>query len=458
MEQAGGTKATGRKIVLTAVGSLGDLHPYLAIGQELLRRGHRAVVATVPMFRERVEAAGLEFAPVRAATAEAIDPELIRRVFHGRKGVEYILRELILPALPRAYADTTLAVEGADLLVAHPLTWATKLVAEKRGIPWVSTVLAPVSLLSVIDPPRLPGLELLQRLVRLNLLSSGRRVWRLAFGLAERISRRWLRPYDELRRSLGLADGGHPMFGGGHAPGLELALFSPLFAAPQPDWPAQTLATGFAFFEQPFEPTPYLDRWLAAGSPPVIFTLGSSAVNTPGDFFRESAFAARRIGRRALLLGASPGEVPVRPGQDLFFLPYGSYAAIFPRGAAVVHQGGVGTTAEVLRAGVPMLVVPFGVDQPDNAARVVRLGVGRTLARRRYRKRLVARELRALLEKPGYAREASEVGEAIRAERGAAMACDALEAHLGIFGVTASGARDGVSGRGGPVAVPDQLR
>ena len=147
----------------------------------------------------------------------------------------------------------------------------------------------------------------------------------------------------------------------------------------------------------------------------------------PGDFFRESAFAARRIGRRALLLGAKPGEVAIRPGQDLFFLPYGSYASIFPRGAAVVHQGGVGTTAEALRAGVPSLVVPFGVDQPDNAARVVRLGVGRRLSRRRYRKQLVARELRSLLEQTSYAERATAVAAVIRAERGAEAACDALE-------------------------------
>ncbi len=423
-EAASGSEKRRRRIVLTAVGSLGDLHPYLAIGQELARRGHQAVVATTPMFRERVAAAGLEFAPMRAATTEALSPELIRRVFNGSRGVAYILRELILPALPTAYADTLLAAEGADLLVAHPLTWATRLVAEKRGIPWISTVLAPMGLLSAYDPPLLPGMEWLYR------AHPPVRVWQLFFRLADRITRRWLRPYDELRRSLGLPDSGNPMFGGGRSPVRELVLFSPVFGQRQPDWPVQALTTGFPFFEQPVEPTPNLDRWLAAGSPPVIFTLGSSAVNAPGNFFRESAAAARRIGRRALLLGVKPGEVAVKPGLDVFCLAYGSYAAIFPRGAAVVHQGGIGTTAEVLRAGVPMLVVPFGVDQPDNAARVVRLGVGRTLSLRRYRERRVAQEVQVLLEQPSFAEKAGALAASVRAERGAAAACDALEALL----------------------------
>lgn len=423
MKRANGN-GSGRKIVLTAVGSLGDLHPYLAIGQELARRGHRPSIATVPVFRERVEAAGLAFAPMRAAAAEDLSPELIRRVFDGRKGAKYLFRELILPALPTAYADTLLAAEGADLLVTHPLTWATRLVAETRGIPWVSTTLAPANLFSATDPPLLPGTELIYR------LHPPVKVWRLLFGLAERMTRRWLRPYYDLRRGLGLPDTGNPLFGGGRSPLLELALFSTVFGPPQPDWPVQTVVTGFPFFQQTTEPTPHLDRWLATGPPPVIFTLGSSVVNAPGDFFRHSAAAARRAGRRALLLGAQPGEVAVRPGMDLFFLPYGSYAAIFPRGAAVVHQGGIGTTAEALRACLPMLVVPFGMDQQDNAARVVRLGVGRMVSRRHYREHRVARELRLLLEQPSYAKNAGATADAIRAERGAVAACDALEALL----------------------------
>ena len=423
-KRGSGIGSRGQRIVLTAVGSLGDLHPYLAIGQELAQRGHRPVVATVPAFRERVEAAGLEFAPMRAATAEEPSAELIRRVFNGRKGVEYILRQLILPMLPLAYADTLRAAEGADLLVAHPLTWATRLVAEKGGIPWVSTMLAPACLLSAFDPPLLPGMEWVYR------LGPAPHDWRLIFHLADRTTRRWLRPYDDLRRGLGLPNSGNPLFSGGHSPLRELALFSPLFAQPQTDWPAQTVATGFVFFKEEVQPTPNLDRWLGAGPPPMVFTLGSSAVNAPGDFFRESAAAARRVGRRALLLGAKPGEVAVRPGLDIFHLPYGSYAAIFPRAAAVVHQGGIGTTAEALRAGVPMLVVPFGVDQQDNAARVVRLGAGRTLSRRHYREYRVARELRSLLEEPSFRVKAGALAAGIRAECGVIQACDALEAVL----------------------------
>ena len=424
---------TPKRIVLTAVGSLGDLHPYLALAQELGRRGHRPLIATLPNFRERVEGAGLAFHPIRAAVMAAPSQELIRRVFNGRKGIEYIVRGLMIPALRTAYDDTCAAARGADLLITHPLTFATRLVAETRGLPWISTQLAPTGMLSAFDPPLLPGFGFLRR------LHLGPAAYRAIYKLADRQTRRWLQPYDNLRAQLGLPDAGNALFAGGHSPLRELALFSPLFGGPQPDWPPQTLATGFPFFEQPPLPNPGLEAFLQAGPPPILFTLGSSAVMDPGSFFQVSAEAAQRLGRRALLLGvnfrgAEPEPtLPVLPQQasnDVFTCPYGSYAQLFPRSAAVVHQGGVGTTAEALRAGRPMLVVPYGADQPDNAARIVRLGVGRTLGRSQYRKARVTRELGRLLEDPSYGKRAAALGLALGAEHGAATACDAIEAVL----------------------------
>ncbi len=430
-----GTKGgSGARVVLTCVGFLGDLHPYLAIGQELVHRGHSPVIATVPGHRQRVEASGLAFHPLRAMTAEEPTPELVRRVFGGRRGIEFIIRELILPALRTAYEDTGAVAAGADLLVSHPLTIATRLVAEARGLPWISTQLAPSGVLSAEDPSLFPGLGWLYRLHPPAV------VWRAVWRLADRVTRRWLRPYDGLRRQLGLPDFGNPLFAGGHSPWRELGLFSPRFGVPQVDWPPRTVATGFPFLAQAPVENPALERWLAAGPAPVIFTLGSSAVMDPGSFFHESARAAERIGRRALLLGALfkvPGSdleprSPVLPGADtdVFAADYIPYAQVFPRAVAIVHQGGIGTTSEALRAGPPMLVVPFGADQPDNAARAKRLGVAEVLTRRQYQTRNIAAALRLLLERGNYRMRAQEMGTALEDEDGVATACDFIEAAL----------------------------
>ena len=117
-------------------------------------------------------------------------------------------------------------------------------------------------------------------------------------------------------------------------------------------------------------------------------------------------------------------------GPDAFAAPYAPHSSVFPRAAVNVHQGGVGTTAQALRAGRPMLVVPWSHDQFDNAERVKRLGVGGVLYRRRYKAQHVARALRRLLEDETVARRAHGVGERVRGEDGVKAACDAIEARI----------------------------
>src|SRR6185436_6166855 len=118
-----------------------------------------------------------------------------------------------------------------------------------------------------------------------------------------------------------------------------------------------------------------------------------------GDFYQQSAAAAAELGQRAvLLIGRDPRNAPREPLPDgVQAAGYAPFSELFSRASAIVHQGGVGTTAQALRAGRPMLFVPFAHDQPDNAARVIRLGVARQIDRQQYRAKKVAAELRKLL-------------------------------------------------------------
>jgi rhamnosyltransferase subunit B len=417
-----------RRIILTTFGSFGDLHPFLAIAEELQRRGHTPVVATVELYREKVEAAGFEFRLVRTGQIGQPDRALIRKVMHLRTGPEFIIRQLVMPSLRLAYEDTLKAAEGADLLVAHPLTFATPLVAEMRGIPWASTQLAPMSFLSPYDPPVLPGAPLFDLLSKL-----GPAVLRPLIGLAKRVVSGWTEPYRLLRAELGLPPVKNPMFEGGYSPALVLALFSEAFAQRQPDWPAQAVITGFPFYDHDGEAElqPALRRFLDAGEPPIVFTLGSSAVMDPGQFYRDSAEAARRLGRRAVLLvGREIGNAPALLPEGVAAFDYAQFSELFPRAAAVVHQGGVGTTGQAMRAGIPMLVMPYAVDQPDNGARASRLGIGRVVARTEYSAERATHELSLLLmgeTGAAYRRSACEIAQRIAREDGAAAACDRLE-------------------------------
>jgi UDP:flavonoid glycosyltransferase YjiC (YdhE family) len=149
----------------------------------------------------------------------------------------------------------------------------------------------------------------------------------------------------------------------------------------------------------------------------------------PGSFYDESAEAANQLKRRAILLvGRNPS--PARLPAGVVAFGYVRFSVLFPRAAAVVHQGGIGTTGQVLRAGCPMLVMPYAFDQPDNAVRLARLGVGRVISRAQYSAKRAALELQQLLGDLTYQRKASEISRHVERERGAETACDALEALL----------------------------
>ena len=427
------------RILLTTFGSLGDLNPYIALGRSLAEHGHTPVVATAATYREIVLAAGLEHRPVAPDIGPLVeDPEVARRANDPRWGSRYVVREILMPHLRESFDDLATAVADADLLVSHPLTYAAPLVAEIWNLPWLSVALSPLSLMSVHDPPvipAVPGLELFNRF--------GPSVYRAVFALARRTARTWGEPVRELRRDLGLPPtSAHPLFEGQYSPFGTLALFSRVLAQPQPDWPPKTTVTGFLRFDRPRDPGRISDAELASrrfralletGERPLVFTLGTAAVFAPGDFFEKSIEAARRLGRRAVLV-AGPAAAGLGLGEgsaEATAFDYLPYSEAFPHAAVVVHQGGIGTMAQALAAGRPMLVVPVSHDQPDNAARARRLGVARVLPRQRYTVDAAVAEIGSLLDHPERSRRAHEVAETIALEDGAARAVRTVEAVLG---------------------------
>ncbi|MCL5262692.1 MAG: glycosyltransferase [Acidobacteria bacterium] len=417
------------RIVLTTFGTFGDVNPLIGLSLELKRRGHAPVLAIPEMFREKIEPLGIEFARVRP-DQDPHDKRLVAMIYDIKHGTERGLREFLFPSIRESYEDLLEAVSakgGADLLVAGELAYAAPIVAEKTGVPWASYVLAPFSFFSAYDPPVLPPYPLLAK-VQAVVPGTGQVVARFA----RYVTRKWPEPIYELRRELGLPRGKDPIFDAKHSERLALALFSSVLGEKQLDWPEHTRITGFVYYDGDAgvqELAPELRQFLESGPAPVVFTLGSAAVLDAGSFYEESARLAEELNQRAVLLvGNEPGNYPKRKLPDsIFVAEYAPYSRILPYASVVVHQGGVGTTAQTLRAGKPMLVMPYSHDQPDNARRVRRLGVAEVIGRPQYNARTAMRPLRALLEKPTYARRAVEIAHAVRAEHGAQTACSALE-------------------------------
>lgn len=416
------------RIIVTTLGTLGDLYPMIAVALELRQRGHDVVFVTHQVYQTKLEALGFEFYPMRPDLTAMNDPQEMARMMDLKTGQEYMVRQWVNPSLREMYADLLAVAKGADFIFSGEGVIATPLVAETLGMRWASSAMAPLSFFSAYDPPVLAPFPSLATLYKL-----GPNVNQSIINFAKLVSNSWAVPVRQLRRELGLpALKGNPFIDSKFSPYLVVALFSSVLAKPQPDWANNTVIAGFTFYDGTqagVELTPELKQFLDAGEPPIVFTLGSAAVMTPGNFYQQSIQAAKLLNRRAVLLIGNNAP-PTNLSKGIIAASYAPYSQIFPRACAIVHQGGIGTTAQALRAGRPTLIMPYSHDQPDNAARVKRLGTSLTIPRKRYVAMQVANQLRKLLENPNYVAKATEIGCIIQAENGVGVACDAIEKQL----------------------------
>jgi UDP:flavonoid glycosyltransferase YjiC (YdhE family) len=413
------------RILLATFGSLGDLHPYIALGVALQARGHVARIATSSDYRAAVLAAGLQFAPVAPTLADLGTPEqLARRLADPLRATGIMVQDLLMPHLRAAHQQLRSAAADADLLVAHPLTVMVQVVAAEQRKPWLSVVLAPASFLSRDDPPAMLPVNSLQIARRI-----GPWMFNLTMASIRATVRRWEQPLHAYRRELGLPATRQVMvMEGQFSPWGTLALFDAPLMQPQPDWPPHTRLCGAPLFDGTVTEPAVLQElraFLDAGPPPIVFALGSSAVWLGGEFWPAAVSAATQLGRRAILIAGSAVLPALPPAVRAFqYLPY---SQVFAHACVVVHQAGIGTLAQALRAGQPQLITPVWFDQPDNAARAVKLGVARTLAFRRVTPAGLVRQLRPLLDDPGYARAARALAASLGAGDGAAVAADFIE-------------------------------
>lgn len=411
------------RIVLSTVGSLGDLHPKLALGLELKRRGHDVVINTFLGYEEKIRALGLGFASLRPE-ADENDKELTRRVMDADRGPEFVIRDLIFGNIRDMYDDVLAAATGANALITGELIYVADSVCQKTGSKWISTSLAPISMFSSHDPNVYMQSPLFEFLRPLPAFFHD-----AMYGVMRAYTSGWREPMRELRRDLGLDPDHDPMMRDKFSPLLHLVMFSRALAAPQPDWPASAVQTGACFYDESEHAAldSRIETFLASGGAPIVFTLGSAASMDPGTFFDESVAAAKLLGRRALLIYGRESEPPAGLTDDIAAFDYAPYSLVFPRAACVVHQAGVGTTQQVLRAGVPQVIVPFSHDQPDNAARCRRAGVAEIVRRDAYTAQTAAEALRTVLADAKYAQAAKRLKSIVDSEHGTTAACDEIE-------------------------------
>jgi rhamnosyltransferase subunit B len=409
--------------LFTSWGSRGDLHPFLALGRGLIARGHAVTLVGHPEWREETEQAGLRF----SATDEPPRGNILRdhpRILSSRWGgipsLHALTREIIAPGFPPLMAALRREAAAHDVLVAHHFVFPAAVVAELAGLPWATVTLAPGVVPSAYS---LPGAQFGRAgkgpLARMR----NRVIWRAG----KWCTRQMVDPVvNRLRNEHGLRPIRDAVFEA-HSPRLNLQLYSRHFAAPPPDWTGEKRQAGFCFYDPPGPVLPpEVERFLQDGEAPVLFTLGSTAVKNPGTFYQIAVDVCQRLGVRGLLLIGAEENRPARLPSGVLAVNYAPYGLLMPRVRAVVHQCGIGTLAQSLRAGLPSVAVPFAFDQPNNARRLEELGVAELVLPRARQERRMIQALEDLLAGPASLR-ARDLGAAIRAEDGVGQACAILE-------------------------------
>jgi UDP:flavonoid glycosyltransferase YjiC (YdhE family) len=411
-----------KRFLLLPFGSAGDLHPFLAMGQELARRGHEVLLASNPVHRRLVESHGLPFHEIGTFEEMAQaghDPALRSHSSSWKVAVQ----STPLKQIRSVYEWIESEYEpGRTALVAQSIMFGARIAQEKLGAPLATIHLEPGCFRSVYRSPVMPP--------PLWMSPAVPRFWKRAqLWIADRyFVDPTLDPINAVRAELGLAPVRRFLHEWWHSPDLALGLFPEWYAAPQPDWPASTKLTGFLRWDP--HPDAAVDAeveaFLQEGDAPIVFTAGSAGFADPS-FYSESVAAVRRLGRRAILLSRRPELLPATLPDGIRAFPFVPFEKILPRSACLVHHGGIGTVAQALAAGVPQLVMPVAFNQPDEAARLTRFGVADRIAPARYRAEEVAAKLQRLLSSREVAERCAELSRRFDGAEPLAPTCDALE-------------------------------
>jgi UDP:flavonoid glycosyltransferase YjiC (YdhE family) len=413
------------RILIMALGSLGDILPFTAIGAELRRRGHEVIFYGNDYFKHHVEEAGLQFQHTSPATEyeaflsspRSTDPrEGMRAVASGVMGrvkdSHQIMAQDVLP--------------GRTLVLASTFAFAPRLLQETHSVPCAVLHLAPAVLRSCYLAPRFSPLGHMSALPRFAKAL----LWRA-------MDRKFMDPlytvpFNRIRAQLGLTPIARMFHHWLHAADATLCMTPEFFAARQPDWPASLHMTGFPFVDHGVNRPPSEDliRFLDAGPAPVVVTAGTANAVSHA-FYAVAIEACRVLGLRVVAVTADPRQLPTDLPDDVLHAHYAPFDALLPRAAAFIHHGGIGSVAQALRAGIPQLIQPMAFDQFDNASRVTLLNAGREILPRHFQVPRVAELLQMMQGDAIMAASCRRLSDALANQDGVSKACDILMEHFG---------------------------
>ncbi|MFC3694248.1 glycosyltransferase [Chenggangzhangella methanolivorans] len=414
------------RVLIVAIGTYGDVLPFIGLAAELDRRGHEVTLSCAETFAPAARRAGVDVEPLTTAAeySALFEHPQFWRPFLGARRLFKNLHSFLKPTHDFVVRHHR---EGDTLVIASALAIGAKVAHETLGVPVVSVHLTPIMFVSRDAPPRTPFLPMPRWMPAAMKL-------KLQTGLYTAFIAPLIKPgLNAFRASLGLRPK-RKIRSWWHSSQRMLLLFPHWFAPRQADWPAQSVQLDFPradmFGAATARLDPALDAFLSAGEPPVAITFGSARLRT-ASLYRAAVEACAKTGRRCLVLSHQTIDPPKGLEGRAFFSTYAPLGQVLPRCSALIHHGGVGTVSQAFAAGAPQIVVPMAFDQFDHASRIRRLGCGTSVPRALFTARRAAQALDALLASDAVASACRSVAERTSRSDVIAEACDRIEAEFG---------------------------
>lgn len=412
-----------KHILLSTVGSAGDILPLLGLGAELLNRGHEVTVIYMPILENEIRSAGFNFIPL-GTMADIEDAMNDPNLWHPTRSLEVLAQKAVLRYMRPLYDEIAKFNPADTVVLASGLAFGARLAQERLGYPLMTVHLQSSILMSAFDKAELGGFR------QPGWVKPATRRTYLDFIEKVMIDRLIAPGLNRFRAELNLPAVGKLFSRWMHSPDSVLGLFPDWFSRPQPDWPAGMQQTGFVKFETGFqELPPDVADFLASGEAPIVFTAGSANAQSDG-FFRTAVEITNQLGRRAVLLSRYKNQIPVDLPASILYVEWVPMSRLLQQAALLVHHGGIGTTAQALAAGVPQLITPLAHDQFDNANKLKEIGVAERLRARHFRPKRAIPLMQRLLSDAGVKDATQKYAQCVDFESSVRSSVDLVEGFI----------------------------
>ncbi|WP_134703400.1 glycosyltransferase [Ammoniphilus sp. YIM 78166] len=358
-------------IKILTVGTRGDVQPFVALGRELRRRGHEVTICTGENFKAIVEGYGVSFSPVRVDYLKLTQSEEGQKMMNGNPlAVLKNMKTLVYPLMEQMLEDLWEAAQDAEVLIYHPKAFGGYDITEKLQIPVFAAhpipVIAPTGLFTN------PALPVSASIGWINQLSF--RMNRLFMAAFFSIINRWRQD------TLGLTTKRTLLSDDLKIKGKQIPVLygcSPRVIPYDPTWKDQVSMSGFWFLEEEegWKPSAEVLQFLEEGPPPLAISFSSMPLKDPNRVREMLVEALEKTNQRGVLMTGWSGMESSPLSPRIFTINALPHTWLFPRTCGVIHHGGAGTTAAVLKSGKPMIICPFSADQPFWAKRMKELGI-----------------------------------------------------------------------------------